>query len=209
MRLATPEALQSANLRICESQEFPIAWVQTSISSGVIVPSGTSPRVDVIPALDVNQILRARQQRTPAETDAFVCLGFVLRAIEQLVDDRARSRVVRIHVRKQHEVRQQHAPVLAESRHQPGPVDLSLPRADRGAARRRRRSARAPSETPSTRSSLRSASAEQGSRATRRTAHWQTTRRRLRRRRCRPRKSNRRKTPADARQTPSRASVER
>ena len=50
--------------------------------------------------------------------------------VEQLIDDVLRCGLVRIHVWKQHEVRQEHAPVLAEARQQPRPVDLLLTRAD-------------------------------------------------------------------------------
>ena len=66
-----------------------MAFVQMSISSGVIVPSGHLSRIEVVPPFDVHQVLRAGEQRPTAKPDAFVGFRFVLCAIEQLVDDLA------------------------------------------------------------------------------------------------------------------------
>ena len=107
-----------------------MALVQMSISSGRHRAERHLARIDVIPPLDIDQILRAREQRSPAQANPLVRLRLVLRAIEQLVDDVLRSRLVRIDIREQHEVRQEHAPMLAEARQQPRPVDLLLPCAD-------------------------------------------------------------------------------
>src|SRR5687768_13960636 len=90
------------------------------------VAVGSQARIEVTPALDVHEVLRAGQDGAAAHTLAgFGGAQLALEARRQLTHHTGRDAMAlaRIDEAEHHEMRQENAPVVAEARHQARPVD--------------------------------------------------------------------------------------
>src|SRR6267378_1379294 len=83
-------------------------------------------RIGVAPALDVHEVLGAREDRAAADALARLrCRQLALQTCGQLAQDAGRDAVAlgRIDEAEQYQVGHEHAPVITEARDQPRPVD--------------------------------------------------------------------------------------